>query len=166
FASVASPRTAATEQAVTQGATAYGEDGIVNLDHLRAYVVHELDLRVASGRIRPEQIPADEVIDEVMVAALSHENGDAQLLPEENYFHRLALRAIRQLMNDNADIAEVSLDAPSGQHDPTNDEVVLQFHQPDGDLKAEYLLPDPGSQTPEEIYAHEEMVAQLNAVLQ
>ena len=43
-----------------------------------------------------------------------------------------------------------------------NEEVVLQFHQPDGDLKAEYLLPDPASQTPEEIYANEEMVAQLD----
>ncbi len=165
FASVASARAAATEQASTQGATAYGEDGIVNLDHLREYVVHELALRVASGRVRPAQITADEVIDEVMVAALSRENGDAQLLPEENYFHRLALRAIRQLMNDNADIAEISLDAPAGQQDLSNEEVVLQFHQPDGDLKAEFLLPDPGSQTPEEIYANEEMVAQLDMVL-
>jgi RNA polymerase sigma factor (sigma-70 family) len=164
FASVASVRVAATEHASTQAA-AYGEDGIVNLDHLREYVVHELNLRVASGRIRPGQITADEVIDEVMVAALSRENGDAQLLPEENYFHRLALRAIRQLMNDNADIAEVSLDAPAGRLDLTNEEVVVQFHQPDGDLKAEFLLPDPASLTPEEIYSNEEMVAQLDIVL-
>ena len=106
------------------------------------------------------------MIAEVMVAALSHENGNTQLLPEESYFHRLALRAIRQLMNDNADVAEVSLDARAGMPDVTaSDESLLQYHQPDDRMKEENLIPDSASRTPEEMFASEEMVAQLDIVL-
>jgi len=144
----------------------YDEDWIVDLDHLREFVARELQLRAGNGQIRPGQITIDEVIDEVMVAALSHENGNAQLLPEESYFHRLALRAIRQLMNDNADVAEVSLDARAGMTDVTaSDESLLQYHQPDDRVKEENLIADSASRTPEEIYASEEMVAQLDVVL-
>jgi len=142
------------------------EDWVVDMDHLREFVARELQFRAANGQIRSGQVTKDEVIDEVMVAALSHENGNSHLLPEENYFQRLALRAIRQLINDNADVAEVSLDAPAGTQNVTgSDENVLQYHQPDDRVNAENLIADSATRTPEEIFASEEMAAQLDAVL-
>jgi RNA polymerase sigma factor (sigma-70 family) len=142
------------------------QDWIVDLDHLREFVARELEFRAVNGQMRSGQVTTDEVIGEVMVAALSHENGNSQFLPEENYFHRLALRAIRQLINDNADLAEVSLDAPAGIQNVTgSDENVLQYHQPDDRVNEENIIADSGSRTPEEIFAGEEMAAQLDAVL-
>lgn len=151
--------------AVTE-AVLYNDDWIVDLNHLREFVTRELQFRAANGQIRSGQVTTEEVIDEVMVAALSHENGNAHLLPEENYFHHLAIRAIRQLMKDNADVAEVSLDAPAGIQNVTgSDENVLQYHQPDDRVNEENLIADSGSRTPEEIFSSEEMVAQLDVVL-
>lgn len=166
FASVSPVKAATAPVTGEAGNTLYDEDWVVNLDHLREFVARELHLRAANGQIRPEQVTVDEVIDEVMVAALSHENGNAHLMPEENYFHRLALRAIRQLMNDNADVAEVSLDAGTGMANVTgSDENLLQYHQPDDRMKQENVIADSGSRTPEEIFASEEMAAQLDGVL-
>jgi RNA polymerase sigma factor (sigma-70 family) len=168
FASV--PQAASGPDATAPGdsvATLSEEDWVVDLDHLREFVQRELQFRALNGQMRSGQVTTDEVIGEVMVAALSHENGNSHLLPEENYFHRLALRSIRQLMHDNADLAEVSLDAPAGTQNVTgSDENTLQYHQPDDSVNEENVIADSGSRTPEEIYANEEMAAQLDAVLQ
>lgn len=166
FASVSPANTANMPVAGDTAGLVYEEEWIVDIDRLRKFVAGELQLRSANGQIRPGQITVDEVIAEVMVAALSHENGSANLLPEENYFQRLALRAIRQLMNDNADVAEVSLDASAAVPNVTgSDESMLQYHQPDDRVNGENLIPDSGSRTPEEIFASEEMSAQLDSAL-
>jgi RNA polymerase sigma factor (sigma-70 family) len=137
-----------------------------NLPRLQAFVEGELQLRVAGGQIREGQVSCEEVIDEVMVSALSHEDGKADLLTPESWFHRLALLAIRRLIHANADTGNLSLDAPAGKQNVTgSDENVLQFHQPDDSLPEESVIRDANVRTPEEIFAGEEMVAQLGLVL-
>jgi len=107
------------------------------------------------------------VIDEVIVSALSQEDGKTQLLSLESWFHRLAVRAIRRLIMTNADTAHISLDAPAGIQNVTgSDENVLQYHQPDDSLPEESIIRDQSVRTPEEIMAGDEMVAQLDIVLQ
>jgi RNA polymerase sigma factor (sigma-70 family) len=106
------------------------------------------------------------VVDEVIVSALSHEGGRRELLSTESWFHRLALQAIRRLVHDNADTANISLDAPAGIQNVTgSDENVLQYHQPDDSLPEESIIRDESVRTPEEIMAGDEMVAQLDVVL-
>ena len=137
-----------------------------NLARLQEFVEGELQLRVAAGQIREGQVSCEEVIDEVMVSALSHEDGKADLLTPESWFHRLALLAIRRLIHSNADTGNLSLDAPAGKQNVTgSDENVLQFHQPDDSLPEESVIRDANVRTPEEIFAGEEMVAQLGLVL-
>jgi len=137
-----------------------------NLARLQEFVEGELQLRVAAGQIREGQVSCEEVIDEVMVSALSHEDGKADLLTPESWFHRLALLAIRRLIHSNADTGNLSLDAPAGIQNVTgSDENVLQFHQPDDSLPEESVIRDANVRTPEEIFAGEEMVAQLGLVL-
>ena len=69
-------------------------------------------------------------------------------------------------MRSNADIAAVSLDAPAGSPNVTgSDENLLQFHQSDDAHSEESVIADRSVRTPEEIFAGEEMVAQLDLVL-
>jgi len=100
------------------------------------------------------------------VSALSQEDGRAQLLSLESWFHRLALQAILRLITANADTASISLDGPAGTQNVTgSDENVLQYHQPDDSLPEESIIRDVSVRTPEEIMAGDEMLAQLEAVL-
>src|SRR5580765_2161371 len=85
-----------------------------NLLKLEEFIDQELRFQVESDQIREDQITCEEVIDEVIVSALSHEGGKRELLSPESWFHRLALQAIRRLIHDNADTANISLDAPAG----------------------------------------------------
>jgi RNA polymerase sigma factor (sigma-70 family) len=135
-----------------------------NLRKLEEFVDQELRFQVESDRIREDQITREEVIDEVIVSALSHEGNRTQLLSLESWFHRLALQAIRRLIHSNADTGTVSLDAPAGIQNVTgSDENVLQYHQPDDSLPEESIIRDENMRTPEEIMAGDEMVAQLEA---
>ena len=137
-----------------------------NLKKLEEFVDGELRFQVEADRIREDQVTREEVIDEVIVSALSQEDGKTQLLSLESWFHRLALQAIRQLITANADTANVSLDAPAGIQNVTgSDENVLQYHQPDDSLPEESVIRDLSVRTPEEIMAGDEMVAQLDIVL-
>jgi RNA polymerase sigma factor (sigma-70 family) len=137
-----------------------------NLRKLEEFIDQELNFQVESDKIREDQITREEVIDEVIVSALSHEGGKRELLSPESWFHRLALQAIRRLIHDNADTANISLDAPAGIQNVTgSDEIVLQYHQPDDSLPEESIIRDESVRTPEEIMAGDEMVAQLDLVL-
>ncbi len=137
-----------------------------NLRKLEEFIDQELNFQVESDQIREDQITREEVIDEVIVSALSHEGGKRELLSPESWFHRLALQAIRRLIHDNADTANISLDAPAGIQNVTgSDENVLQYHQPDDSLPEESIIRDESVRTPEEIMAGDEMVAQLDLVL-
>jgi RNA polymerase sigma factor (sigma-70 family) len=137
-----------------------------NLRKLEEFIDQELRFQVESDKIREDQITCEEVIDEVIVSALSHEGGKRELLSPEGWFHRLALQAIRRLIHDNADTANISLDAPAGIQNVTgSDENVLQYHQPDDSLPEESIIRDESVRTPEEIMAGDEMVAQLDLVL-
>ena len=137
-----------------------------NLRKLEEFIDQELNFQIESDRIREDQITREEVIDEVIVSALSHEGGKRELLSPESWFHRLALQAIRRLIHDNADTANISLDAPAGIQNVTgSDENVLQYHQPDDSLPEESIIRDESVRTPEEIMAGDEMVAQLDVVL-
>jgi RNA polymerase sigma factor (sigma-70 family) len=138
-----------------------------NMAQLKGFIDRELQYRVNSDQLRPDQISTDEVLDEVMVSALSQQNGYSQFLSEEASFHRFALQAIRRLMDDNSQMAALSLEAPAGSQNVTaSDENVLQYHQPDERPQEEDTIRDQNVRTPEEIYASEEMVGQLDIVLQ
>jgi len=137
-----------------------------NMRQLEAFVDRELDFQIAQERIRDGQITREEVIDEVIVNALSQENGATHLLSLDSWFHRLAIQAVRRLITDNADTGNVSLDAPAGVPNVTgSDENLLQYHQPDDNLAGENTIRDENARTPEEIFSDDEMVAQLDIVL-
>ena len=137
-----------------------------NLRGLEKFVDREIQFQVEAEQVRDGQITREEVIDEVILSALSQEDGKAQLLSLESWFHRFALQAIRRLITANADTASISLDGPAGTQNVTgSDENVLQYHQPDDSLPEESVIRDVTVRTPEEIMVGDEMVAQLEAAL-
>jgi len=125
-----------------------------------------LQYRSATGQLHEGHITPDEVVDEVIVNALSQNDRKSELLSVESWFHRLALQAICNLMIANSDTGNVSLGASVGRQNVSgSDENALQYHQPDDKLQEESVIPDSSIATPEEIIAGEEMVAQLDLVL-
>lgn len=138
----------------------------VNLPSLREFIDAELQVRIGTGQIREGQVAPEEVLDEVIVSALSHEDGRSVLLSAEGWFHRLALQAIRHLIKSNADTADLSLEASARIQNVTgSDENVLQYYQPDDSLNEENVISDANVRTPEQILADEEMVGQLDLIL-
>ena len=163
-AQAASAAPARTEAKIEEGDI--GRWVNANLSRLERYVDRELRYRVATEQIREDQISREEVVDEVMVSALSQEEQKPDDLSMESWLFRLALRAIRRLALASADTANVSLDAPAGTPNVTgSDENVLQYHQPDDSLQEESVIRNESARTPEEIVASEEMVSQLDFVL-
>ncbi|HYL93396.1 MAG TPA: sigma-70 family RNA polymerase sigma factor [Alphaproteobacteria bacterium] len=137
-----------------------------NLESLNRFVESELRARIADGQIREDQIAREEVVDEVMVMALSPDESRPELLPLESWLNRLAVRAIRRLVGSTADTASVSLDTSARSQNVTgNDEDFLQYHQPDEAWPEEGAIADGNVSTPEEIFATEEMAAQLDVAL-
>ena len=137
-----------------------------NLPRLHEFIERELQYRINSGELREDQITPEEVLDEVIVTALSERDPGSPFLSEESRFQGFALQAIRTLVATNSDSGDVSLDSPARAQNVTgSDENVLQYHQYDDRPQEESVLPDGNVRTPEEIFASEEMVAQLDLVL-
>ncbi len=137
-----------------------------SLPRLQKFIERELQYRIAAGQMREGLISPEEVLDEVIVSVLSPDEAKPQALSLESWLNRLALRSLRALAESNADTAAVSLDAPAGIQNVTgSDENVLQYHQPDDSLPEESVIADSSVRTPEEIFASEEMVSQLDTVL-
>jgi RNA polymerase sigma factor (sigma-70 family) len=137
-----------------------------NLPRLKQFIENELDYRTNSGQLREDQVSPEEVLDEVMLSALSDGGTGSRFLSEESWFQGLALQAIRRLLEANADSADVSLDVPArSQNVSGSDENILQYHQPDDQPQGEGVLRDSHVRTPEEIFLNEELVAQLDIVL-
>jgi RNA polymerase sigma factor (sigma-70 family) len=137
-----------------------------NMGRLKQFIENELEYRMNLGQLNEDQVSPEEVLDEVMVTALSEEPAPSRFLSEESWFQGLALQAIRRLGEANSGSGDVSLDAPTGAQNVTgSDENVLQYHQPDDHPPEEGLIRDRNARTPEEIFAGEEMVAQLDVVL-
>jgi RNA polymerase sigma factor (sigma-70 family) len=137
-----------------------------NMPKLREFIERELDFRVNSGELHEDQVTPEEVLDEVIVTALSEEDTGSLFLSEESRFQGFALQAIRHVASVNSESGDISLESSARTQNVTgSDENVLQYHQYDDRPQEEDILPDGNVRTPEEIFAGEEMVAQLDIVL-
>src|SRR5258708_38459003 len=137
-----------------------------NLTALKSFIEHELQYRISAGELRRDQITPEEVMDEAVLSALSHENGRAALLPSERWFRRLALQGVRRLVRASWDMGNLSLDDPAGTENVVGDvDNVLRHLPPDEAPPEEILIGNLGEPAPEQLVATEEMVGQLDAVL-
>lgn len=140
-----------------------------NMVPLTRFVERAIAYRESIGELRPGQVSREEVVDDAILAAL----GDGEEKPEkislERWLFRLALHAIDHVARENGD-------AGLGQAFPlehqardwnvvASDEPRMQFFQPDESLTAENIIPDPSVTDPEQQFATDEAVAEIDLAL-
>jgi RNA polymerase sigma factor (sigma-70 family) len=138
-----------------------------NLPRLYRYIDRELRYREAIGQIAPERVSREEVIDEVIVSALSDGEDRPEVLSLERWLYRLAIRAIRELSASNGEAVDaVPLEVSvRKQNVRGTDDSLLQYHQPDEMMHEEDVVADRRVSTPEDIAASDEMVTLVEASL-
>lgn len=138
-----------------------------NLGRLREFVERELRYRINSGRLAPEAVTAEEVLDEAVVTALGDSEEKPELLSLERWLYRLALQVIPQLERGSHEpVTAVPLEQSARRQNVRgSDEPMLQYHQPDELLLREEVIADSRTATPEEITYSDEMVALVESAL-
>lgn len=137
-----------------------------NLDRLNTFIDRELRYRINSGRLEPESVTVEEVLDEVVVTALGDSEEKPELLSLERWLYRIALRAITQLdRSSHEPVSTVPLEQSTRQRNVrASDEPILQYHQPDEAMLREEIIAD-GRATPEEITYSDEMISLVESAL-
>jgi RNA polymerase sigma factor (sigma-70 family) len=129
-----------------------------NLNRLERFVDRELLFRQASDQLPEDSVTTREVVDEVVVAALS--DGDKpERVSLEPWLYRLALRAINDFANHSHEFNDrIHLeDSARKPNVRASDEPELQFHQPDETLNAESIIADRRVATPEQAFYSDEI---------
>ncbi len=139
-----------------------------NLPRLRRFVDREIVYREANGDLQPDQLRADEIIDEAIANALDHHEKPEKLAVEA-WLYRLTLRALQDLSSrSREEVDSISLDdrARVFEMSPTsNDETRLEFHQPDESVLHEQIIPNRGISTPEDTAAQSEVITLIERAL-
>ncbi len=137
------------------------------LGRLERYIERELRYRVTNGQLEPDQVTAEEVVDEVVASALSKGEHRPENLTLERWLYRLAILSIRALGAGSSEPpAAVHLeDSARRRNVLASDEPELQFHQPDEMLLTESVIADTRIETPEEIASSDELVARVEKAL-
>ena len=130
-----------------------------NLARLERFVERELYFREAAEQMAPDSVTKDEVIDEVIAAALGDSVDKPDKMALEAWLYRLAIHAIGDLQALCSDPGlPVPLeDSARVRNVRASDEPELQYHQPDETLTRESIIADRRMATPEEITSSLEM---------
>jgi RNA polymerase sigma factor (sigma-70 family) len=137
----------------------------VNLPRLERFVDRELYFRRSEQDLAEDGISTAEVVDEVVVRALS-DNDRPEKLALEPWLYRLAMRTMDQLSAglDEPDAIHLE-DSRRPQNVEASDEAALQFHQPDEGWTRESTIADRRVTTPEQAAYSDEMIAMVQAAL-
>jgi DNA-directed RNA polymerase specialized sigma24 family protein/ribosome-associated translation inhibitor RaiA len=138
-----------------------------NITALYRFVERELRYRENIGLLRREQLSPEEVVDEAVATALSNGGEKPDQFALEPWLYRLAIRALGELASrSREEVPSVPLDHAYRQTDVHNqDELQMQFHQPDEAVVNRDLIADAGASTPEASAASEEMISLVEASL-
>jgi len=138
-----------------------------NLSRLERFVERELYMREAQDLLAADSLTKEEVIDEVIAAALGDGPEKPERLALEPWLYRLALLAISELSrHEESNRSAVHLEESARrQNVKASDEAELQFHQPDESITAETIIADDRVPTPEQIFASDEMLRLIASAL-
>src|SRR6266851_7475421 len=138
-----------------------------NLSRLERFVERELYFREAAEQMVADSVTKEEVIDEVIVAALGDGGDKPDKLALEPWLYRLAIHAIGDLQARSSDhVLPVPLEGSARLPNVrASDEPELQFHQPDETLTRESVIADSRTATPEDIAYADEMNRLMESAL-
>jgi RNA polymerase sigma factor (sigma-70 family) len=139
----------------------------LNLEKLERFVTREITSREAYGSLRRGLITREDVVDEVVVRALSAGAGQPAAFEVETFFYRLAVDAIEAL-SEERDSHREDTRAISGKASRAraNDEPEFEFPVGgESEASGEDGARDQRAATPEEIADSDEMVALVERAL-
>jgi RNA polymerase sigma factor (sigma-70 family) len=136
------------------------------LPRLQRFVAREVRYREASGDYPPGTLSPEEVIDEVVMAALSVDKRPTNISLEK-WIYRLSIHAIRSIAKGNAiDLSAVRLEQPVGKRNVTaSDEEWLEYNEPGETMSRENVIADIRVGTPEDLAFNDELIDQLEQAL-
>jgi RNA polymerase sigma factor (sigma-70 family) len=138
-----------------------------NLVRLERFVERELYFRETAEEIIPDSITKEEVIDEVIVRALSNAGEKPERVALEPWLYRLAMCSITDFAA-SASESQSSVHLEESTRRPNvraSDEPELQFHQPDETVTGETVIADRRIATPEDIASSDEILALVQFAL-
>ena len=137
-----------------------------NLSRLTRFVDRELYFRHAEREIPEDGVTTEEVVDEVIVRALS-DGERPEKLALEPWLYRLAMQAMAEMFARlNEPETSIHLeDSRRKQNVQASDEPALQYHQPDEGWTRESVIADRRVATPEQTTYTDEMTALVQAAL-
>jgi RNA polymerase sigma factor (sigma-70 family) len=128
-----------------------------HLDRLKEFVRHALDYAVANSDLPRDELTVDDVVDETVVQAYNHIQENAVPDKVEARLAQLAAdqieAAIKRVAAESKELVHIEENVPET---PREEEVstlgdeILDFFQPDEDLRLEDIVPDLEVPTPEE----------------
>ena len=137
-----------------------------NLSRLTRFVDRELYFRHAEQEMPQDGVSTEEVVDEVIVRALS--DGDRpEKLALEPWLYRLAMQAMDEMcarMNE-MDVPIHLEGSRRKQNVQASDEPALQYHQPDEGWTHESVIADRRVATPEQAAYSDEMIRLVHSAL-
>ena len=138
-----------------------------NLSRLERFVDREIYFREAAEQMVSDSVTKEEVIDEVIAAALGDGGEKPEKMALEPWLYRLAIHAIGDLQARSSDhVLSVHLeDSARVPNVRASDEPELQFHQPDETLTRESVIADRRTATPEDIAYSDEMNRLMESAL-
>ena len=137
-----------------------------NVAKLERFIDRELRFLESNAQLEPGHVRPEEVLDEIVVSALSAEEKPASV-SVERWLYKLAIRAIRSVAKANGDDgADLHLETRVGEQNVSGaDEDFLQYHQPGEVISRADVIPDTHFGNPEEIAANDEWIDQLEDAL-
>jgi RNA polymerase sigma factor (sigma-70 family) len=135
-----------------------------HLSALHDFVKHVINFAEARGDLMPDQLTHDDVVDEALVRADNHFINDRPHRDVRAWLIELAeqhiQREIRHTKWERQHTISVGSDIPETppmEEVSTMGEEVLDFYQPDADLKLEDIVPSLAVESPEEDVEREEL---------
>lgn len=136
------------------------------LDRIEKLIAVELTQMEARGVLYPGQVTVAEVVDEVVLAALSAES-KPQNHTMERWLYRLSLQSLKRLtQNASEEAGTMHLEQTmQNGHGIVRDEEWPQTYKQGESLHVEDVVPDVGMGSPEQMAASDEMMEQVENVL-
>ncbi|MGH9530024.1 MAG: RNA polymerase sigma factor [Terriglobales bacterium] len=137
-----------------------------HLGRLERFVERELYFRETAGQINSGSVTKDEVVDEVVVRALSETEDERERMALEPWLYRLAIQSIQDLMTRSGQAAwGVRLDQSAEPVVTTDGEAESEFPQPDEFITQGDVIADTATATPEDIAYTDELISLVQFAL-
>lgn len=135
-----------------------------HLEALYNFIRREIGYRVALGDLLPGEIDADDAVAAVVLRGAREFESDIEKPDIRAWLIRLALEHVegeveklRRAREGSVHTEEDIPETPSTEAVSTLGDEILDFYQPDEDLKLEDILPEPSVPTPEQILESREL---------